>query len=428
MAHWRHSMAAAISIASGLISLCMFQGYMDDVEKVYVNAFSKMKMYGHLIIENRKWNTVEGKSNPLKYSITPESQALIENFFNEHKELVKVWVRFLNVSGMISNGRESTIFDGRGYDLESGMLIRQEAYKWDALYGLPLDQNINKDSISLGHNLAKLLGCTEERQINFYTSEGGYLAGNRPFICKHPIVQITSTTENEQVNALDLEVSGFINGIYKEIDNKLIHLSLENAQMLLDTKKISYYTVLIQKDSYLYEFMEKIKKFSTENNLDLEVRDWPSHPVGEMYSRTMELLTIFRNFIVTVILFIAGLSIFNTMVKIVKERTKEIGTLRSLGFSSHQVIKIFMNEAFLLGGAGVVFGSIFSILMTHFVNWRKFSYKAGVLTKPVLFRIEISVKLYVTSALILLTLTLLTSFLATRRTTKKKIIECMTDA
>lgn len=426
--HWKHSLAATIAIASGFVSLCMFQGYMDDVARLYVDTFSEAKMYGQLIIEHKDRQSVEGRSQPLHYSLNPEDQIKVEQFFKENTEEVMNWTRFLTVSGMISNGRENTIFEGRGYDLDSGAKMRKETWAWDAMYGVPLHKALDPASIHLGYNLAKLLGCKESTPEKVYDPAGGYKPEERPFECKNPYVQLTVTTENEQVNALDLTVAGLIDGNYKEVDNKFIQLSLENAQQLMDTKKISYYTVLLNESYPVKSFQKKFKDYAQKNNLPVDVRPWTEHKVGDMYIRTMQLLSIFRNFIVVVILFIAGLSIFNTMVKIVHERTKEIGTLRSLGFSQKKVLIIFIFESFFLGVLGIVLGAVFSLLASGLINLLGITYKAGVLTQPVVFRIMSSFNLYAVSFLVLITVTLLTSFMATRKAAKKKIIECLTHA
>ena len=426
--HWKHSLGAVISIASGFISLCMFQGYMDDVGRLYVDTFSKAKMFGDIIIEEKSFRSIAGKESPLKHSLTLESQIKIEQYFNSHPHQVKVYSRFLNLSGMISNGNENTIFEGRGYDLDKGALLREESWAWDTMYGIPLHINKSPDSMVLGFNLAKLLSCKEEKTEKFYDPTGGFKAVDRPFSCKNSLMQLSVTTENEQMNALDLNVSGFIDASYKEIDNKFLQVSLENAQMLMDTKKISYYTLRladgVESDVFIRDFIQ----YAKEQGLDVDAKLWTNHPIGDMYNRTMELLTIFRNFIVIVILFIAGLSIFNTMIKIVRERTREIGTLRSLGFSQGIVTAIFMYESFFLGCFGILGGMIISLVSGTLINLLGITYKAGVLTQPVLFRIQSGVTLYCISGIVLLILTLLTSYIATRQTTKKKIIDCLTHA
>ncbi len=424
--HWKHSLGAIISIASGFISLCIFQGYMNDVGRLYVDTFSQTKMFGDIIIEHTLLSSKEGKKNPLNYGLTLDAQVKIENYLNAQSDDVDLFMKFLSISGMLSNGDEYTIFEGRGHELDKGALMRTRNWAWDTMYGKPLYLADGPDSLVLGFSLAKLMGCKGVKEESFYDPIGGYIAENRPFTCKKNLLQLMVTTVNDQVNALDLDVSGFIDANYKEVDNKFVEVSLKNAQILMDTDKVSYFTLRLKDNVDRKKFIEKFNNFSRGNNLDIKAIPWILHDVGEMYVRTMQLLTIFRNFIVVVILFIAGLSIFNTMNKIIRERTREIGTLRSIGISQKIVTKIFMYESFLLGFFGVLIGMIISIFSTLVINAIGVTYKAGVLTQPVLFRIESSFTLYLISGLFLLFLNLLTSYFAIKQTTNKNIVESLT--
>lgn len=59
-----------------------------------------------------------------------------------------------------------------------------------------------------------------------------------------------------------------------------------------------------------------------------------------------------------IFLFIAMLGIANTMLMSVLERTREIGTMMSIGVRRHQILSIFLLEAALLGLAGGLLGAV----------------------------------------------------------------------
>jgi putative ABC transport system permease protein len=52
----------------------------------------------------------------------------------------------------------------------------------------------------------------------------------------------------------------------------------------------------------------------------------------------------------------------------VRERTKEIGTLRAIGMQKNQVRRLFMLEAAFLGLGGALFGSLLGVLIVNGVN------------------------------------------------------------
>jgi len=57
----------------------------------------------------------------------------------------------------------------------------------------------------------------------------------------------------------------------------------------------------------------------------------------------------------------------NTMIMSTSERTREIGTLRAIGASKGQIMKIFMSEAFFIGLIGAISGVIIGVIATFII-------------------------------------------------------------
>ena len=74
-------------------------------------------------------------------------------------------------------------------------------------------------------------------------------------------------------------------------------------------------------------------------------------------------------FLVAILGFIIATGIANSMWMSVRERTKEIGTLRAIGMQKNQVRSLFMTEASLLGLIGAIACSVIGVIMTAVVNW-----------------------------------------------------------
>jgi putative ABC transport system permease protein len=426
--NWRHSLAATISLSAGFISLVLFQGYIIDVENMYQVGFRNRAMYGDLLVENPALQDKEGRAEPEKYFITVEDQAKIESYLQAHRDQVETRVRFLPATGMVSNGKNTYIFLAMGYDVPEGAVMRGDVWRWDALYGQPLHVGQDPNGVMLGKSLGFLLNCLPEKNSTRLVQNGGYDAKVRPFQCERPRVQLTATTETGQVNALDLNVSGLIDGGYKDVDEKWMKLSIDNVQTLLNTKKIRFLSILLKDRSQVFEFRDGFNQFFQKENIPLKAQRWLEHPVGQLFQQTMSLLNIFKIFIVIVIMTISGLSVFNTMVKIVKERTKEIGTMRSLGYTGHQVSFIFTFEAFYLSLFGILIGLAVSVIFTFAMNHSGLVYKAGMLSEPVLFQIAVDPKTYLQSFLLLTILSVVTSWIATRHIIRSRVSENLTYA
>ncbi|MHB8567910.1 MAG: ABC transporter permease [Nitrososphaerales archaeon] len=75
-------------------------------------------------------------------------------------------------------------------------------------------------------------------------------------------------------------------------------------------------------------------------------------------------LTTFFTVIGLVALLAGAFGVINTMMMSTSERTREIGTLRAIGATKGQIMKIFMGESFLIGLIGALVGVFIGIIVT----------------------------------------------------------------
>lgn len=425
--HWRHSLAAIISISASFVSLVVFQGYMQDVNLMYLETFRSRLMYGDVIIENEMMQKEEGKGDPLKYTLSEEEQLKIQSILNSWSHHIDSSVRFLSVDGIILGDSTSTIMKGYGYDVVSGAKMRGEQWAWNTVYGLPLQQVDASSSLIVGQSLAQILGCSPIKKEKIVNGVAGYEAKDRPFSCVAPLMQLIATTQHGQLNATNLEVKGLVDAAYKDIDNKFVAMDLDQAQSLLNTKALSYITVKFHDSSIADKLINQFNESMNKSHPQIKMLRWQDHPVGDIYLRTMDLLSVFRNFVVIIIITIAGLSIFNTMLKVVKERTREIGVLQSLGFWSWHIATIFTIESALLALFGSLIGALSAVSMTFILNLLGIVYKAGILVEPVRFHVLIDPGLYISSMVLLSFLSILTAVLAVRSNLNRQASDNLSD-
>lgn len=424
--NWRHSLAAILSIAGSFFALVVFQGYIKDVQNLYYESYRYRSMFGDVLIENQKLKMKEGRGDPFAYFLNTAEQEFIKDFISQHQAEVHSSIRALFVQGLITNGRTTTLFIGKGHDLDEGLKMRDKFWAWNVLYGQPLALAKDPAGLSVGQALGATLECKPVHPQKVAAPGGGYFPVDRPFDCYRRDLQLSVTTESGQLNALDLNVGSIMDGGYQDIDNKLVSMSLENAQTLMNTQKITHQTIRLKDPNHTAEFIKTFEAAAREKFPELSMQRWQDHSTGELYNKTLSLLTIFRNFVIAVIVTISCLSVLNTMVKVVKERTREIGTLLSLGFRKSQVLQIFLAEAFFLALMGCGIGIVLALLITFSINHIPIYYKAGLLSQPVLFQISFSAASYLVSLSLLLGLTVITAYFACRGTLKQKIVECLT--
>jgi putative ABC transport system permease protein len=79
-------------------------------------------------------------------------------------------------------------------------------------------------------------------------------------------------------------------------------------------------------------------------------------------------VTWLGNVLVTVLMVIVAVGIVNTLAIAIRERTREIGTLRAIGMQRTQVLRLTLLEAFLLGLAGAVAGALLGAAVAAGLN------------------------------------------------------------
>lgn len=419
------SMAALLSISAAYMTIVIFDGYIESVSLLYLNSHRHRQMYGDFIVQNPKMDEAEGKVDPMASAFTPDQQNLIDGFFKAYSKNIVASVKNLNLVGSISNGRVSAIFLLRAYQIEEGLKLRKKEWGWNALYGSPLHVGEPGQKILLGQNLGYTLGCRPLVKQNVLTASGGFKEGFREFSCDSEDVQLSVTTATGQINSLDFKITGLTDAGYKEIDSRYVMVSFEDAQVLANTDRVSYYTVLLEDGVSKTDFRNAFFQQVTSKDPSIQMRRWQEHPIGDLYNKTMNLLSVFRNFVIIVLVAISGLSIATTFSKNVKERTREIGLLLSLGFHRRRILQIFIYESIILSGFGILAGFVIGGVVSMTLNLSQIYYKAGLLSEPVLFDIVLNGKSLLIGAIGLIILAVIASYLSVRTTLKQSVVECL---
>lgn len=415
--HWRRSVAAILSIASGFAALNLFEGYIADAENIFDVTYSQRLMYGDVLI-HRDDAFQSGLWDDGSHQMSPVQQRELEALLAEAGR-TDIYVRFLNVFGLASNGSTTTTFTGYGYDWESGRKMRQPIWEWNTLAGRPL--GASTDAIALGRGLGRILDCNVTERLAALEPVGGYKAVERPFNCRSNTVQLTVTSDSGQMNATSVQVQGLIDAVYTEFDNRAVVMSLDKAQALLNTDGVSFFSVRVKDHDEVDAFVSELNAKFTARGLPLVATPWKTHAYGDIYVRSMNFLGVFRTFTLLVVLTIVALSVLSTLIRLVQERTREIGTLRSLGFRNSHIMSLFLIEVFLLATLGNAVGALAAILGAGIMNAARLTYKIGILSEEVPFHITLPLAHFLVGAAALTGIAWLTTLLATRRALQMKI-------
>ena len=164
------------------------------------------------------------------------------------------------------------------------------------------------------------------------------------------------------------EVVGFYNSGFYEFDQNLIYLELNDSRSIfnLDEGKVDLEVFL--KDPFL---AEKYKKDFENFNPNIFVSTWSDTNKSFFNALKVERNVMF--IILTLIIIVAAFNIISGLTILIKNKTREIAIIKTLGLSEKSIIKSFFLTGFTIGFlatiVGVFFGVIFSIYIDEIRNF-----------------------------------------------------------
>lgn len=420
--NWRHSLSTIIAIALGFMAVSLFDGFLRELTNRTVDGYAVRGMLGDVLVQKEGAQEFSAE-DPWKYSLDSEQQTFLEDFLAKDPAVVER-VRFLNTAGLASVDANNGIFWGFGYDIEAGAKVRGERWLWDVTAGKPLHMS-SKQSVILAVGLGEVLGCDPTSSEEFVLPDGNYVAAQRPYKCKNDRIMLTATTEAAQVNAIQVNVTGLFDAGFREANKRHIRLSLEDAQTLLDTDKISLVSVQLKQSEMTDDFIKRLTVASQKQGIELEITPWIDHNVVSFVKGGFDILEVFRNLFMVIVITIVVMSVANTMMKAVNERVREIGTLRSIGYLKRQLVMMFAWEGFFTSFIACALGLLLTVLVSGIIDQLGITYKAGILSIPLPLKVAPAPSAWLISFVALSLLATLTAWFCSRRACNMTIADAM---
>ena len=338
--NYRRSLITLAAIVLGCASLILFGGFVASMYEGMRENLIRSQL-GHIQIYAKGFNQY-ANSEPEKYLISQQDISKITEVISEFESVQLVAPR-LNFSGLLSDSHNSIAVTGLGVDADNEELLSSAVslVKGESLF--PEDSS------------GALLG---EGLFNALNSEvGDYLT-------------LLSSTADGAINAVDIKITGVIRTGVKEVDSRLVKTNINLARDLLYTDSASRLVVLLDDTHKTQQVLSELSKAFDNAGLQLEMRTWSD--LADYYHQVVALFDGVFGFIQIIVLFIVALSISNTMMMAVMERTKEIGTIRAMGGTPFEVISLFILESIFLGIIGSALGLIVGSLLANgitFAEW-----------------------------------------------------------
>jgi putative ABC transport system permease protein len=330
----RRSAFAISAVSFAVIALVLATGFIQWIFWAAREGAIQAGL-GHVHVVRSGYLT-DGQADPSKYVLSDEASERDEIQRLPNVRVVAPRVAF---NGLVSNGDATLSFLGEGVD------VRLEGEVSPSL-AIAAGQNLSAESpngILLGSGLAANLGVQVGDKVALLTNT---VAGSP--------------------NGMDCVVRGLFNSASKAYDDSAVRVPLPIARQLLGMNGSHRWIIVLDDTDDTASTVRALER--RFGNGQLQFVPW--YDLADFYNKVFALLSRQIGVVQFIIAIIVVLSISNTMMMSVLERTAEIGTSMALGRTRWQMLRQFLFEGCtigLIGGAlGLLIGWLLAITISTF--------------------------------------------------------------
>ena len=209
----------------------------------------------------------------------------------------------------------------------------------------------------------------------------------------------------------NFRIAGLFNSGFYEFDQNLIYLELNDSRSIFDKQDSSVDLEVFLKNPFL---AEKYKKDIENINQNIFVSTWSDTNKSFFNALKVERNVMF--IILTLIIIVAAFNIISGLTILIKNKTKEIAIIKTLGLSEKSIIKSFFLTGFVIGFlatiTGVFLGVIFSIYIDEIRNFLSMIFGINIFPSDVYYLEKMPSEINFISVSIIFFLSLLITSLA----------------
>ncbi|MBI1926113.1 ABC transporter permease [Candidatus Poribacteria bacterium] len=274
----------------------------------------------------------------MEYTLTHTEYEALKPYLRANPHIQKVTSQ-LDFSGLINRAEQNVSFLGLGVEVEL-----------DPDFSTQISI-VEGEGLSTEHPEGVILGKGLAEKIEAHPGDNVILLAN---------------TKDGVLNAVDVTIRGTFEGGMKAYDDWVMKVPMAKAQQLMYFDDIHRVVLLLDKTENTDGVKAQLLHLFDQANLPFEIETWYNlalfhNQVVALFSRELDVIKVIISTIVI-------LSIINTMSMSIFERTKEIGTMMSMGAKRWQVMRLFLMEALILGIIGGVLGVLGGIGLAQIIS------------------------------------------------------------
>jgi len=313
---------ALAAVSFGVIALLLASGFIDWIFWAMREGAIQQRL-GHIQVTRPDYFET-GSADLFSYLLPDELRDQVDLEAVPEVEVVSERLVF---NGLISHGDVTIGFTGEGVDPDKDAALSQRLVI-AAGEGLSSE---DPNGMFLGKGLADNLGVT---------------TGDT--------VVLLATSSSRGMNGVEGTVRGMFYSGSKAFDDVALRLPIVTARQLLRVTGAHTWVMLLDQTEHTGRVLQRLQTRYPLAATRLQFTPW--YALADFYNKTVKLFSRQMHIVRLIIALIIILSISNTLVMSVLERTGEIGTLMAIGLKRRKILQLFVIEGLMLGIIGGLFG------------------------------------------------------------------------
>lgn len=415
----RRSLSTGLAMTAGFVGLILLSAYILRVQRGLEASTVYLNFKGHVSIF-KKDSLDRFSTKPAKFILTSKDQEVLKKYLVNFADEIDYTGDFLSGSGLLSFGSRTTPFIAMGFEPEVYFKSHTHPFllKW-AKDWIANKESLHDEFLKYENLISITLGMSDILGLKKLTLD---VPENEREI------QIAGKSYFGDLNVVNAAIGTYHStGISLAEDTSLI-APLKVLQNLYETSGIQYRALFLRNSVWSSQIASKLNKLFQDNQLPYEAYPFTDEKVSYFYVGTMGFLYVMGGFFVLLICSAVVLSIINSMTMGILERTKEIGTLKALGFNSRFITELFVKEAFWLSLMSLVVGIFISSLISFVVNHLNIRFTPPGVAGDVQFMLATEPVLVAPLSLFFILISVVTSYFVVKNKAKTKLIELLSDS
>jgi lipoprotein-releasing system permease protein len=361
---WIAVVGVTLGVASLIITLSILGGFERTIKENVVSFTAHMQVFG------------------FQGQLLPDPDRAHQIILQKFPEVTNI-APFLSREGMV---RSKSEIDGvliKGVEPENDISAAKNRLV-EGSYDLA-EQEKGLQTTIIGRRLAEKLRVRVGDDVLLYALGGASVSLSQTRIMKYRVAGIYETG-------------------MADYDGSFIYINLRNAQRLFQTgNTISGFDLLVSD-------LDRLESLSRQIPEELGY-PYYARSMFQMYHNLFTWIELQRKpipIILGLIVIVATVNIIGTLLMMVMEKSKQIGTLRTLGIHRSALVRIFLSQGMLIGIAGVVLGNLIAFV----VCWVELRYHLFPLPSGIYFMTHVPIELSVQNFLLVSVSVLMMCFLA----------------